>query len=164
MGPEPLVSLPVAVIMEKRQVSRGRWSVPSWQAVAVVAGEKVAAATARQRSLARSGPDFEQYLWGGFAVHLHKDGAEDYWFNLTGGRPALFVLCHESPDGELEPVVVTANPVEASGAVESDAEVFAVPIPPEMYKHIEEFVVNHYVPEERGKRKRKDWMEDLDRG
>jgi hypothetical protein len=161
--PEPAVRLPVAVLLEKRQVSRGRWTVPNWQAVAVVAGEEVAGATPG-RTLARSGENFEHHLWGGLTLELHKDGAEDYWFNLTGGRPALYVLCHESPDGDVQPFAVTANPTEASGSIEAEAKTYAVPIPPEVYKRIEKFVVENYVPQERGKRKRKDWMKELDRG
>ncbi len=161
-GPEPPVRLPVAVIMEKRMVTHGRWTVPSWQAVAVVAGKNVAGAESRG-DLAQSGEGFERYLWGGLPLDLHKDAAEDYWFNLTGGRPALYVICHESPDGDVQPHIVTANPTEASGSIEADARVFAVPIPPEVYRQIEQFVVKYFVPREKGKRRRKDWMEDRDR-
>ena len=41
MTASPRVSLPVAVIMGRRMVSRGRWSVPSWRVVGVVAGKNL---------------------------------------------------------------------------------------------------------------------------
>jgi hypothetical protein len=38
-----------------------------------------------------------------------------------------------------------------------------VPIPPEIYHSIEQFVVANFVPRERRKRKRKNWSEASDR-
>jgi hypothetical protein len=35
--------------------------------------------------------------------------------------------------------------------------VFSAPIPPEVYQHLEAFVIAHHVPEEKRKRKRTDW-------
>lgn len=159
MRPEPILSLPVGVIMARRQVTHGRWTLPSWQAVAALAGERMAQPSAKG-VLVRSGDEIEQYLYTGYRLELHRDGAEGYWFNLAGESPALFVICHEGPDGDVAPFSVTADPNEASAAMEGDDKVFAVPIPPEVYRQIEEFVVKYYVPRERGKRKRKDWSRE----
>jgi hypothetical protein len=57
----------------------------------------------------------------------------------------------------MEPRAVTADHDEASSGVEVDERVFATPIPPEVYLHLEAFVVAHHRPEEKGKRKRVDW-------
>ena len=70
--------------------------------------------------------------------------------------------CHESPDGELTPFRVTADHDSATVCLESDDQVFAVPIPPEIYQYLERFVVAHFVPQERKKRKRKNWSETTD--
>jgi hypothetical protein len=58
---------------------------------------------------------------------------------------------------------VTANPDEASAHLEGDEQVFATPIPPEIYKELERFVVEYYVPRPRRKRKRKNWSKSADR-
>lgn len=159
MRPKPIVSLPVAVVMARKTVTQGRWTVQAWEATGIVAGEHVAGSS-REPVLVREDSDAKQYLFGGLCVELHKDGAEGYWFNLAGEQPALYVVCHEGPDGDIRPFSVTADPNDASAAVEGDDSVFAVPIPPEVFRQIEEFVVKYYVPEERSKRKRKDWFRE----
>lgn len=146
--------------MERTQIKRGLWSVPSWRAVSVVPGEHVAG-KGSDRSTIYERDEEAQYLWSGLSLDLYRDLAEEYWYNLTGDNPSLFVICHESPDGELTPFQVTANHDAATTCLESDDQVFAVPIPPELYGHLEKFVVAHFVPQERKKRKRKNWSENL---
>lgn len=145
--------------MARRQVTHGQWTLPSWSGVAALAGERMGDPSARG-VLVRSDDEVEQYLYSGFRVELYRDNAEGYWFNLAGKEPALYILCHEPPDGGIEPFSVTADPNEASAAVEGDDKVFAVPMPPEVFRQIEEFVVKYYVPREPGKRKRKDWTRE----
>ena len=151
----PRVSLPVAVVMARRMVERGRWRVPSWQVAGVVAGSEVDAA-ARGVPIAGDG-DLEQFLWGGLRLDLYRDAAHSYWANLTGTQPSLFVLCSDDGSGTLVPKIVTADQDEASSGVEVNDRVFSAPIPPEVYQYLEAFVVEHNVPEEKHKRKRADW-------
>lgn len=146
----------VAVIMQRSQVQQGQWSVPSWRAVSVVAGDNLVGKGTGQTPIHEN--DHEaQFLWSGFSLELHRDQAEDYWYNLTSDNPSLFVICHESPDGELKPFRVTADPDSASVSLEGDDQAFAVPIPPEIYQRLEQFVVAHYVPKKPKKRKRRNW-------
>lgn len=151
-----LRSIPVAVIMARKEVSRGRWTVPSWHAVGVVAGENVPGPEARAVPLPPVN-GCAQYLWGGFALNLYRDGTESYWYNLVSDNPSLFVVCQPTEDGELLPTVVTASPDEASGCVEVDDQVFSVPIPPEVYLQIEAVVVEHHRPQQKKTRRRKNW-------
>ena len=144
--------------MERTQVTRGRWSVPSWRAVSVVAGEHLVGESSGRTPIYES-DDKAQYLWSGLPLEFYRDLAEEYWYNLTGDNPSLFVICHETPDGELTPFRVTADHDSATVCLESDDQVFAVPIPPELYQHMEKFIVTHFVPQERKKRKRKNWSE-----
>jgi hypothetical protein len=58
---------------------------------------------------------------------------------------------------------VTASYGEAASYSEVDENVYAVPIPPEIYLWIEAYVLEHYVPEKRRKRKRDDWKQDESR-
>ena len=44
--------------------------------------------------------------------------------------------------------------------MEVDDRVYATSIPAEVYRQIEEFVVQHFVPEEKKVRKRKNWSGD----
>jgi hypothetical protein len=101
----------------------------------------------------------EHFLWGGFRLELYRDATASYWANLTGTSPSLFVLCDEQESGELLPKMVTADQEEASAGVEVNEKVFSVPIPPEVYQHIEAVVVAHHVPEEKKRRKRTNWSE-----
>ncbi len=148
--------------MRRRTVQRGAWSVPSWSAVSVVAGERIAdkpPGCEKIREADESGD--EQFLWTGLSVALHRDLAEEYWYNLTSESPSLFVICHETPEAELQPFRVTADHDSSSVCLESDDQVFAVPIPAEIYQHLEKFVVNNFVPRERKRRKRKNWSDSI---
>jgi len=144
--------------MERAQIKRGPWSVPSWRAVSVVAGEHVVGKGNGCTPIFES-EDEAQYLWSGLSLALHRDLAEEYWYNLTGDNPSLYVICHETPDGEVTPFQVTADHDSATVCRESDDQVFAEPIPPEIYQQLEKFIVAHFVPQERKKRKRKNWSE-----
>lgn len=152
----PRLSIPVAVILGRRVVARSGWSVPSWRAVGVVAGDMLPGPEARG-VLVHSGDDEEHFLWGGFSLDLYRDAADSYWSNLMGRQPVLFVLCVEREDGSLKPVSVTADMHEASSGHEGDDRVFSAPMPPEVYLRVERFVVEHHVPQEPKKRKRTDW-------
>lgn len=133
--------------------------MPSWEVTGVVPGGQFAT-TSRERSLVHSDGDESQYLWKGFSVELFRDAAETYWFNLTGGRPSLFVICECREEGELVPTTVTADHSHSQGAIEADGASFAVPIPPEIHRQLEEFVMAHYRPEPPRKRKRRDWRKE----
>lgn len=152
----PRLSLPVAVILGRRIVSRSGWTVPSWRAVGVVCGDNLPHGEARAVSVHKS-DDEEHFLWGGLRVDLYRDATDAYWNNLLGKQPSLFVLCTEREDGMLEPQFVTADLHESSSALEGDDKVFSAPMPPEVYQHIERFVIEHHVPQEKRKRKRTDW-------
>lgn len=158
----PLLSIPVAVVMARKEVARGRWTVPSWEAVGVVAGENVPGPEAKGVPLppAEGAP---QYLWGGFALNLYRDSTESYWYNLVGDKPSLYVVCSQTDSGELMPTAITASPDEAAAHVQGDDQVCPTPIPPEVYLQIEAVVVKHHRPQEKKARKRRKWTEDSDR-
>ena len=152
----PRVTLPVAVVMARKTVTGKGWQVPSWRVVGVVSGAELAGREARGLSI-RSGGGEEHFLWGGLYLELFRDAAESYWANLTGSQPSLFVLCTEEDQGRLVPKAVTADQDEACSGVEVSDRVFSAPIPPEVYQHLEAFVVAHHVPQEKRKRKRSEW-------
>ena len=61
-----------------------------------------------------------------------------------------------------QPTMVSLSFDEAHAYLESEQEVFAVPVPPEIYRWAEAFVLSHYVPEKKIKRKLKNWRGDTD--
>lgn len=152
----PRVSLPVAVVMARKTVTGKGWQVPSWRVVGVVSGAELAGREARGTSIRSEGGE-EHFLWGGLQLELFRDAAESYWANLTGSQPSLFVLCTEEDPGRLVPKAVTADQDEACSGVEVSDRVFSAPIPPEVYQHLEAFIVAHHVPQEKRKRKRSEW-------
>lgn len=156
MPAQPQTKLPISVILGRKTVSRGVWSVPSWRAVAVVSGDNLASADA-SGTLIREADDEQHFLWGGLELPLFRDSAHSYWSNLVGNEPALFVICHEGEEGDQVPVQVTADQDEASATIEAGDAVYPVPIPPEVYVRLERFVVEHYKPTPPRKRKRKNW-------
>jgi hypothetical protein len=56
-----------------------------------------------------------------------------------------------------EPVLVTLSFDAGQAYQEADETVYAVPLPPELYRAAEAFVIAHYVPEKKRKRKLENW-------
>ncbi len=154
---------PVSVIVERRQIRRGPWSVPSWEVTGIVAGEGFR--TERRKIPIHEDAECQRFQWSGLVLEFFRDATESYWHNLQGRRPSLFVVCYEQEDGgSLEPVMVTADPHEGDAYLETEGTVHAVPIPPGLYRWLEQYVVDHYRPAERKMRKRKKWKENEQSG
>lgn len=148
----------LAVILDKRRTHTSPWRTHTWGAAGVVAAAGGDRRDGPQRIRAEEG--LEQFLWPGFTLNLHKDEAESYYHNLTSDNPGLFVVCRFDADERPEPFLVTAAYDEASAYMEADDTVYRVPIPPEVYRWVEAFVLANYQPQERKKRKRNDWSEE----
>lgn len=148
------ISIPVDIVLENRTIQGAGWSVPQWDVPAVLS-----------RSQEHSGPTIPQvvhkgeglYLWRGFRLNLYRDSAECYRHNLSSNHPSLFVICHEAEDGIMQPLIVTADGLEASAANEGDDRVCRVDIAPDIYLTIERFIVEHCVAKPRKKRRRENW-------
>jgi hypothetical protein len=156
---ESRISIPVAVVLERRIDSDKKWTYPSWRLFAVVAGENIQ--TQDQQVTIHDNGATQRIFHGGLRLDLFKDGSEGYWYNLLSADPYLFVVCDgEQGDMEITPVYVTVNQDEATGNLESDDIVLSAPMPAEIRDLLERYVVNHYQPELKKKRKRKDWLQD----
>lgn len=148
----------VTVIMERRPIEGNRWVSDSWAATAVVVGDH---GGAEWREARQPDPDGRaEFLVGGLRLRLHVDECESYYHNLLADAPRLFVVTREEVTGARpQPFQVTASFDEAHAYLEAEETVHAVPIPPEVYRAVEEFVLNNYAPEPRKKRKRERWHE-----
>ena len=150
--------IPVGVMVEHGVLQRGAWTLPRHTVLGVVSGEAVQAERPAFTVVREEG-EVQQRLWRGLSLCFYPDSAESYWYNLTGGRPALYVVCRDE-EGEFRPVVVTANHDEAAAHGEVDDQVFAVEIPPEVYQRLERYVLDHYRPEPRRKRRHRSVQDD----
>lgn len=152
---------PVAVVMAREEVTVGQWRVPRWRVEGVVAGSPSGAEGAGRGRLIHTGKELQQYLWSGFDICLYRDSSESYWLNLVGQQPSLFVVCREDQaDGTCVPLLVTANYDEAGAYMEADGTVMAAPIPPEVYRWLEAYVMENFRPAEGKSRKRQAWFDN----
>lgn len=148
--------LRVSVITAHEPVANNRWITERWRVVGVVAARAETQLNGA-RTMIYSGADGTQYLWPGFELRLYPDESESYYRNLLGQTPSVYVTCQVDEDGELIPVGTTADYAEAGARREAGDEVAAVSMPPEVYRWVEAFVVQHFKPEEpKMKRKRPD--------
>ena len=149
---------PVSVIMAHEQITVGQWNVPRWRVVGVIAGEPSGERDSAGRMI-HDESGMQQFLWSGFEIRLYKDATESYWLNLVGKQPSLFVVCREDQaDGNCVPLVVTANYDEAGAYMEADGTVMSAPLPPEVYRWLEQYVVENFKPLEGKSRKREAWF------
>jgi len=156
---ETRLSIPVAVVLERTIDRSKKWPFPSWRIYAIVADDNIS--EDYQQVILPGGEDVHRSFHSGLKLELFKDGSEGYWYNLLSGEPFLFVVCDgEQGDMEIEPFYVTANQDEATGYLESDDIVLSAPMPADVRDLLERYVVSHYHPEIKKKRKRKDWLED----
>ena len=153
------LSIPIAVILERQLVQGKKWAMPQWRVYAVVSGSNLNQDD--QQLTIHENDSLKRQYWGGMRLDLYKDGSEGYWYNLLSDEPYLFVICDGDPsDSEVEPRFVTANQDEATAHLESDDMVLSVPMPVEIRSLLERYVISHYQPQQKKKRKRREWLEE----
>jgi hypothetical protein len=145
----------VAVLIRHRSTPPEPWLSDSWQVIGVVVHNRAESVAGRVR--VRSDPGGEDYLWVGLSLRLFKDELESYYYNLTSNNPSLYVISLVDDQGVLQPFRVSACFDEANACSEAGHHVEAVPMPPELYRWVESYVLTHYLPEPRRQRKRRDW-------
>ncbi len=147
--------MPVSVIMEKRP-SDSAWVDFTFTAVGVVSGD--ASQDGQARKIHQQG-GIQQYLYPGLSVQLYVDECESYYHNLMSPKPGCYVVAAEAEaDDEIpEPYLVSLSFDEVHAYLEGDEHVYAVEIPPELYKWTEAFVLTHYIAIKKTKRKLKNW-------
>ena len=149
-----------AVVLMQRQPSRiTQWSDYQWEAVAVMARSD-ALQHDNEPQLVHVDGEVAQYLYAGFDVKLYLDECESYYYNLIAAAPRCYVIARENEDDVPVPFLVSMSFDEAHAYMEMEDTVYAVDVPPELYRWTEDFVLMHYAPEKRKKRKRDDWKTD----
>jgi hypothetical protein len=151
--------LPVSVITTcSGETNRPR----NWAVGGVVVGERFASDTVSCLTM-RSGPEGELYLWKGFSLRLRPAQANDYALNINTPHPSIYVVADRDESGRLRPLSTTvsldeAQNLDATDLRDAGQQVFSVAMPPEVYRWVEHFVLDHYQPKQRkfrGKRRSK---------
>lgn len=151
-------AFPVSIIVGFRESRDQRWQRGEWVVTGLVAGGRSHTGDIGRTRL-HAGAEDEQYLWSGLRVELHRDEAESYYYNLISDDPRVFIICTSSEGETIRPVHVTLSYDEAASYSEVDAMVKTTPMPGELYRWAERFVLEHYVPEKKKKRKRDNWKQ-----
>jgi len=151
------------VLLEKRLVNRRFWQSHAWYLDAVAVGDGVERA-GEDGELAYRKAGGSVFRWSGLEVTLYKAACERYWHALISDDPKIYVVCRDG-DGEHDahdvvPLNITVDYDEALAFAETDDLVLSCGIPPELYRHMEAFVLTHYRPVPFKKRKRKNWSKD----
>ena len=149
-------SFPVSVIMERRKLVGNPWIDESWSALGVTVGAAARMGADNPITLV-DGDEVTQFLWTGLWVELYPDEAESYYHNLMVGSPGCYLVVRCRSDGMPEPVLVSLSFDAGQAYQEGDETVYSVPLPPELYRAAEAFVLAHYVPERKKRRKLEDW-------
>jgi hypothetical protein len=150
-------SFPVAVLMQRSPAQDNTWIDYVWEAVGVTVGSHTPHA-AENPMLVHEEADVSQFLYSDLKVSLFLDQCESYYHNMMSPKPGCYVVTNKE-EGEETPVpfLVTMSFDEAHAYLEGDSEIFALDIPPELYRWIEDYVIANYVAVKRKKRKLQDW-------
>ncbi|MFW2438375.1 MAG: DUF3305 domain-containing protein [Arenicellales bacterium] len=158
-------SFVVSVIMESRP-STNQWVDEIWDATGLVALSDSVSDTEVENEVKQvQQGDVRQLIYSGLKIRLFLDECESYYHNLMSPEPGVFIVAREEDAEGNEsdvpiPFLVSLSFDEAHAYLEGDDIVYAVPIPPELYRWAEAYVLENYSAEKRTKRKRKDWKKD----
>lgn len=141
--------------MQRRSV-QNRWTDCIWEPVRIVAE-----AGGEVRQLVDDG-SVSQWLHPGFTLVLHKDEAEGYFLNCSGTEPKVFILWRM--DGERGiPAEVTVSSEEAGRWMDGGHSVDGVPMTPEIFAWVGEWVEKNYRPEPQKRFKPRSFRHPKDR-
>jgi hypothetical protein len=144
-------SIPIAVVMERLALNN-RWQSWSWEAHGVV--PDIFGAGAPPRVLVQDARRL-QMLFPGFHISLHTAEAEGYYLNMSAPTPKVFVMWRMRDD-IAAPVRVTVSYGEAARMLDSNEQVDAVAMPPDMVEWVADFVNKNYKPQPKTKIRRRD--------
>ncbi len=150
----------VAVLME-RFAGVTRWQPWVWRPIGLLAGA-VASGERGKAEILSASERSRQVLWRGYRLRLHVDETESYYHNLMADRPRAYVVTNAQEatvDNGPLPSLVTLSFDEANAYAECEEDVEPIAMPAELVQWVEAFVIEHYVPLKRVKRKRRPWAE-----
>ena len=152
-------SFPVSVIMQKK-ISENAWVDEIWEAIGVTVGIQGDIASENIPKVIFQQQGITQYLNSGFKLELFVDECESYYYNLISPTPRCFIIAELNENDIPMPFLVSLSYDAAHAYLEGDETVYAVDLPPELYRWSEAFILRYYAPEKKIKRKRTNWKDD----
>jgi hypothetical protein len=128
----------VAVIMQRRPLAN-RWQSEVWEPIGVLEGYDN---ETTPRVLVDS-EKAKQWLYPGFEIELTLSEAEGYYHNVSSNQPCVFVLWRMEEDKAV-PQFTTVSYDEASRWMDGGESVDRVPMTPELFAWVGEFVEKNY--------------------
>ena len=147
----------VAVVMQRRALNN-RWQSEAWEPFGVLPNYQGAI----EPRLILDADGVTQWLHPGHEILLHRDEAEGYYLNVSTAEPKVFVSWRMD-DGRGVPLLVTVSYHEASRWMDGSELVDAVPMPPDVFAWVGEWVGEHYRPEPKKRIKPRSFMHPKDR-
>ncbi len=145
---------PVSVIMESKP-SKSPWLDQCWSAIGVCCIADESKDVGVEKVIQQG--EIQQFVYRNLKLRLYVDECESYYHNLLSPHPSCYVIAREDGQGKPIPVIVSMSFDEANAYQEGDDLVYSVPIPVELYRWLEAYVIEHYMPQKRKKRKRVQW-------
>lgn len=137
-------TFPVSIVMQRRAIQH-RWQSDVWEPFAVLPG----AQKGEPRVLADA-PEATRWLYPGMEIMLRVADADGYFLNVSTNEPCVFVLWRMEGERAV-PAHLTVSYSEASSWMDGGEEVDRVPMPPEIYAWVSDFVVKNYRPQPKKK-------------
>ncbi|WP_166294568.1 DUF3305 domain-containing protein [Bradyrhizobium sp. 2S1] len=148
---EPLVRIPVGVVVERRRAD-SPWIDVVWRSVGVLPDDP----EMTPWTVIREQDGVTLFYAGSATVDLYRSETDRYRDNLTSGAPSIWIVL--SPAEGAPPYLlsaVTADPAEGEAFTGAGANlVEAVPMPEVLRQAIEDFIAEHHVEKEFFKRER----------
>ena len=139
-------TMPVGIVIERRK-SDHPWQDYTWHPIGVLPN---LAHTASERwKLLKEGDGWSHFLAGSLRLELYRGETEGYRVNLSQEPPVVYTVLRrgeEAEDMDVEPFLATVCPYEATVYLESSDEIVeGVPMPPEIFAWVTEFVERYHV-------------------
>ena len=147
----------IAVVMQRRAV-QSRWIDHVWEPWGVVPGFAEGGAP----RLLVDGPGVQQWLHPGYKLVLHRDECEGYYLNVSIDHPRVYVLWRMD-EANAVPLDVTASSEESGRWLDGGHSVDGVPMPPEIYAWVGQYVEENYRPEPKKRIKPRSFIHPKDR-
>ena len=157
-------TFPIAVVMRRRR-ALSRWADWIWEPWSVLCG---GAAGEARLLVEEDAEGAAQWLHPGFELVLHRDEAEGYYMNVSSEAPKIFVLWRMAEEDEAQqpgalPVEITASYDEAGRWMDGGHQIDNVPMPPEIFAWVGEYVEKNYKPEPKKRKKPRSFVHPKDR-
>ena len=143
-----ITSLPVAVLMQRRTLDH-RWVDTAWSAAAVISNP---AGHTTQQTLEHT-DKIHLYLVPGLTLELHRDENDGYFENWIAPEPKVFVMWRMQHELAM-PITASVSYGEGTRMLDSGESGDGVPMAPDIYQWLTDYLQAHYQPPERKRMKR----------